>query len=156
MTIKEKIEKTEAQLKELRKQAKEAEVAEQKAQEQIAKLEALVPQVSDAIQALLNKAKLTLPAGKQIITTMGEVGLSTSILNAKFIKSGIANRGRKSIMFEGKQISWSQLCTIKNIARVESGSAHRDIYNKAREVHDIIEHECIIDGKKYPVSEVKQ
>jgi hypothetical protein len=59
-------------------------------------------------------------------------------------------------MFEGKQISWSQLCELKNIARVEGGSAHRDVYNKAREVHDTIEHECIIDGKKYPVSEIKQ
>jgi hypothetical protein len=71
----------------------------------------------------LNKAKITLPAGKQIITIVGEVGLSTSILNAKTMKSGIANRGMKSIIFEGKQISWSQLCEIKNIARVAGGSA---------------------------------
>jgi uncharacterized phage infection (PIP) family protein YhgE len=72
--IKEKIEKREAELQELKKQAKEAEVAERKAQEQAAKLEALSPQISDAIQTLLNKAKIALPAGKQIITTMGRSG----------------------------------------------------------------------------------
>ncbi len=153
--IKDKIEKREAELKELRKKAKEAELAEQKAAEQAAKLESLSPQVSEAIQTLLNKAKITLPAGKQIITIMGEVGLSTSIINQKTIKSGIANRGIKSINFDGKQISWSQLCTLKNVARVAGGSAHRDVYNKARQLHDGIEHECVIDGKKYPVSEVK-
>lgn len=153
--IKEKIEKREAELKELRKQAKEAEVAEQKAQEQAVKLEALSPQISDAIQALLNKAKIALPAGKQIITTQGEVGLSTSILNGKITKTGITDRGIKSISFEDKQISWAKLCELKNIARTPNGSAHRDAFNKARELHDSIQHECIIDGKKYPISEVK-
>lgn len=150
--IKDKIEKREAELKELRKQAKDAELAEQKAQEQAAKLETLSPQISEAIQALLNKAKITLPAGKSIITTISETGLSTSIINGKTRENHIGDRGRKSINYEGKQISWSQLCILKNINRLEGGSAHRDVYNKARELHDSIEHECAVDGKKYPVS----
>lgn len=131
-------------------------MAEQKAAEQAAKLEALSPQISDAIQNLLDKAKINLPAGKQIVTTIGQVGLSTSIINQKITKSsGIANRGMKSINFEGNQISWSQLCEFRNIDRTPNGSAHRDVYNKARELHDTIDHECIIDGIKYPVSERK-
>jgi hypothetical protein len=153
--IKEKIEKREAELKELRKQAKDAELAEQKAQEQAAKLEALSPQITDAIQALLNKAKISLPTCKSIITIMGDSGLTTTILNEKPKVNHIGDRGRKSIMFEGKQISWSQLCTLKNINRLEGGSAHRDVYNKARELHDSIEHVCIIDDVKYPVKETK-
>jgi len=150
-TLKAKAEKKEAEAKELKKQVKDAELAEQKAQEQAAKLEALSPQITEAIQTVLNQAKVTLPAGKQITITVGELGLSTSIVNGKSVKAGKGNGG-KAITFEGQQISWSKLCEIKNITRTPGGSAHRDVYNKAKDLHDSIHHECSIDHKVYPVS----
>lgn len=150
--LKQKLEKKEAELRELKKQAKEAELAQQRAQEEAAKLEALSPQITEAIQTVLNQAKVSLPQGKQIICTVGEMGLSTSIVNGKSVKTRTGNGGAKTITFEGQQTSWAGLCELKGIARTPSGSAHRDAYNKARDLHDSIEHECSIDGKTYPVS----
>lgn len=151
-TLKAKLDKKETEAKELRKQVKEAEVAEQKAQEQIAKLEVLSTDISEVVQTVLDKAKITLPVGKSITITVGELGLSTSIVNQKPVKTGRGNGGAKTITFEGQQTSWSGLCEIKNIVRTPRGSAHRDVYNKARDLHDTIQHECSIDGKTYPVS----
>jgi hypothetical protein len=151
-TLKAKAEKKEAELKEIRKQVKEAELAEQKKQEQVAKLQALSPQVSEAIQTILDKAQITLPVGKQIITTVDETGLSTSIVNQKSVKTRAGNGGAKAITYEGQQISWAKLCELKNITRTPSGSAHRDVYNRAKDLHDTIPHLCSIDGNEYPVS----
>jgi len=151
-TLKAKLDKKKAETKELEKQLKETEAAEQRAEEQAAELQALSPQVSEAIQTILDEAKITLPAGKQIITTVDEMGLSTSIVNSKPVKTGKGNGGTKGITFEGQQISWAKLCELKNIARTPSGSAHRDVYNKDRTLHDTIPHRCSIDGKEYPAS----
>lgn len=152
--LKAKLQKREEELKDLRKQVKDAELAEQKAAEEAAKLEALSPQVSQAIQDVLNKSGLTLPVGKQIVTIVGDTGLSTSIINGKVIRTsaGKGNGGAKAITYEGKQTSWAGLCELKGIARTPGGSAHRDVYNKARELHDSIQHECSVDGKVYPIS----
>lgn len=151
-TLKAKAEKKRAEAKEIEKQVKQAEAAELKTQEEIAKLEALSPQVSKAVQAILDEAQITLPVGKQIIVTVDEMGLSTSILNQKAAKTRTGNGGAKAITFEGQQISWAKLCEIKNIARTPSGSAHRDVFNRAKDLHDTIPHTCSIDGKTYPVS----
>ncbi len=151
-TLKAKLDRKKAETKELEKKVKEAEVAEMKAQEEIAKLVDLSSEVSDAVQAILDKVELTLPMGKQIIITADHMGLSTSILNQKVTKTRAGNGGVKAITFEGQQISWAKLCEIKNIARTPSGSAHRDVYNKAKDLHDTIEHQCSIDGKEYSVS----
>jgi hypothetical protein len=51
---------------------------------------------------------------------------------------------------EGQQMSWAKLCGLKNIVRTPGGSAHRDVYNKAKELHDSIEHQCVVDDKAYP------
>lgn len=151
-TLKAKLGKKEDEAKELKKQIKETEVAEQKAEGQIVKLEALSTDISEVVQTVLDKAKITLPTGKQITITVGELGLSTSIVNQKPVKTRTGNGGAKSITFEGKQTSWAELCQIKNITRTPGGSAHRDVYNKAKDLHDTIQHECSIDGKTYPVS----
>ena len=151
-TLKAKLDRKKAETKELEKKVKEAEVAEMKTQEEIAKLVDLSSEVTDAIQAILDKAQITLPLGKQIIITADHMGLSTSILNQKSVKATTGNGGMKAIIFEGEQISWAKLCELKNIARTPSGSAHRDVYNKARDLHDTIEHQCSIDGKEYPIS----
>lgn len=152
--LKGKLEKKEAELKALRQEVKAAEAAELKAREDTAKLEGIGPTIAEAIQKVLDKVKLTLPAGKQIITTVGEAGLLTSILNGKAVKAsaGKGNSGAKAISFDGKPTSWAGLAELKGVSRVASGSAHRDCYNKSRQLHDSIEHECSIDGKKYPVS----
>ena len=151
-TLKAKLDKKKAETKELEKKVKEAEAAEMKTQEEIAKLVDLSSEVTDAVQAILDKAELTLPMGKQIIITADHMGLSTSILNQKAAKTRAGNGGSKAIIFEGQQISWAKLCEIKNITRTPSGSAHRDVFNKAKDLHDTIEHHCSIDGKDYPVS----
>ena len=151
-TLKAKLDRKKSEAKELEKQVKEAEVAEMKAQEEIAKLVDLSSEVTDAVQAILDKVELTLPMGKQIVITADHMGLSTSILNQKAVRTKTGNGGAKAITFEGQQISWAKLCEIKNIARTPSGSAHRDVYNKAKDLHDSIEHKCSIDGKDYPVS----
>ena len=151
-TLKAKLDKKEAEAKEIKKQVREAELAEQKAQEQAAKLEALSPQISEAVQTVLNKVKLTLPAGKQIITTVGEMGLSTSIVNQKPVKTGRGGNRAKTITYKGEEISWARLCEIENIPRTPGGSAHRDVFNRAKELHDTVPHRCSIDGKTYPVS----
>ena len=151
-TLKAKLDRKKAEAKELEKKVKEAEVAEMKAQEEIAKLVDLSSQVTDAVQAILDKAELTLPMGKQIIITADHMGLSTSILNQKTAKTRTSNGGAKAITFEGDQMSWAGLCALKNITRTPSGSAHRDVYNKDKTLHDSIPHECSIDGKTYPVS----
>jgi len=149
-TLKAKLDKKKAETKELEKQVKEAEIAEQKKQEQVAKLEVLSTDISEAIRQLLEHAEVTLPIGKQIITTVDGTGLSTSILNQKAAKTRAGNGG--AITFEGDQMSWAGLCALKNITRTPSGSAHRDAYNKDRTLHDTIPHQCSIDGKEYPVS----
>ena len=151
-TLKAKLDRKKSETKELEKKVKEAEVAEMKAQEEISKLVDLSSEVTDAVQAILDKAQIILPIGKQIIITADHMGLSTSILNQKAAKTRAGNGGAKAITFEGEQISWAKLCEIKNIARTPSGSAHRDIFNKARDLHDTIEHQCSIDGKEYSVS----
>ena len=151
-TLKAKLDRKKSEAKELEKQVKEAEAAEMKTQEEIAKLVDLSSEVTDAVQAILDKAELTLPIGKQIIITADHMGLSTSILNQKAAKTRAGNGGAKNITFEGDQMSWAGLCALKNITRTPSGSAHRDAYNKDRTLHDTIPHQCSIDGKKYPVS----
>ncbi len=151
--LKTKLQKKEEETKQLKDEIKQRESAEKKAQEQAAKLEALSPQVSEAVEALLRKENVTLPEGKQILLVVGANGeLLTNILNSKPVKTGKGNGGTKAITFEGEQISWARLCEIKNIARTPGGSAHRDVFNKAKELHDSIEHDCSIDGKTYPVS----
>lgn len=151
-TLKAKLDKKKAETKELEKQLKDAEAAELKTREQAAKLEALSPQISEAIEAILKRENVTLPEGKQIISVVGSTGLLTNIVNSKPVKIRAGNGGAKAITFEGQQISWAKLCELKNVTRTPSGSAHRDVYNRAKDLHDSIEHECSIDGKKYPVS----
>jgi hypothetical protein len=151
-TLKSRLDKKETEAKELKKQVKEAELAEQKAQEQIAKLEALSADITEVVQTVLDKAKITLPVGKSITITVGELGLSTSIVNQKPVKTRKGNGGAKSITFEGQPTSWAELCHIKNITRTPEGSAHRDVYNRDKDLHDSIQHECSIDHKVYPVS----
>lgn len=151
-TLKAKLDRKEAEAKELKKQVKETELAEKQAEEQAAKLQALAPEVSQAIQDVLNKSGITLPEGKEIVTVVGNTGLLTSIVNGKPAKRGKGNGGAKTITFEGEQMSWAKLCEIKNIARTPSGSAHRDVFNKAKDLHDSIQHECSVDGKTYPVN----
>ena len=148
-TLKSRLEKREAEAKDLKRQIKEAESAQKQAEEFVAKLQTLSPQISDAIQAVLNQAQITLPEGKEIITVVGKTGLLTNIVNGKAIKTRKGNGGAKAIIFEGEEMSWAKLCEIKNIARTPGGSAHRDVYNKAKDLHDSIQHECSIDGKTY-------
>ncbi len=148
-TLKAKLDRKKSETKELEKQVKEAEVAEMKTQEEIAKLVDLSSEVTDAVQTILDKAKIILPLGKQIIITADHMGLSTSILNQKAARTVKGNGGTKAITFEGQQISWAKLCEIKNITRTPSGSAHRDVYNKDRSLHDAIPHLCTIDQINY-------
>ena len=150
--LKEKVEKKQSELRELQKKLKEEELAQKKAEEFIRKLETVSPEIGKAVQTVLDEAEVKLPEGKQIVITAGQAGLLTSIVNGKSVKTRTGNGGAKAITFEGQQTSWAGLCEIKNIARTPSGSAHRDVYNKAKELHDTIEHECSIDGKTYHVS----
>ena len=150
-SLKAKLDKKKAETKDLEKQIKDAEVAEIKIAEQAVKLEAIAPQVSEAVCAILKKEKITLPEGKQIILVVGANGeLLTNILDGKSVKTRAGNGGARAITYDGEQISWAKLCEIKNIARTPGGSAHRDVYNKAKELHDSIQHDCSIDNKTYP------
>lgn len=152
-SLKAKLDKKKAEAKEIEKLVKEAEAADLETQKLIAKLETLSVSINEAIQNILNQAEVKLPEGKQIITIVGSNGdLITNIIDGKPVRTKAGNGGAKTITFEGEQISWSKLCEIKNIARTPSGSAHRDVFNKARELHDSIPHQCQIDGKTYPVS----
>ena len=136
----------------MQKKLKEEELAQKKAEEFIRKLESVSPEIGKAVQTVLDEAEVKLPEGKQIVITAGQAGLLTSIVNGKSVKTRTGNGGAKAITFEGQEMSWAKLCEIKNITRTPGGSAHRDVYNRARELHDSIEHECSIDGKVYPVS----
>ena len=149
--LKEKVEKKQSEIKELQKKLKEEELVQKKAEEFIRKLETVSPEISKAVQMVLDEAELKLPAGKQIVIIAGQTGLLTNIVNGKFTKRGNGNGGARTITYEGEQISWAKLCEIKGITRIPSGSAHRDFYSKARELHDSIEHECSLDGKVYPI-----
>lgn len=151
-TMKAKLEKKEAEAKQLKKQLKEAELAEEKAKETLAKLEATKDGIKDAVQAVLSQAEVTLPEGKYITIMPNETGLAINLSDLKPARKGGGNGGAKAIVFEGNQISWAKLCEIKNIARTPGGSAHRDVYQKARELHDSIKHDCTIDNKVYPIS----
>ncbi len=92
-----------------------------------------------------------LPQEKQILIATSDAGITASIVDVKLTK-GVGNGGAKAITYEGEQISWAKLCELKGIARTPGGSAHRDVYNKARELHDSIPHDCAIDGATYPTS----
>ena len=63
-----------------------------------------------------------------------------------------SNGGAKSIDYQGQKISWAKLCDIKGIAKTQGGSDHSDVYNKARELHDSIQHDCSIDGIAHPTN----
>ena len=80
-----------------------------------------------------------------------DAGITASIVDVKLAKKA-GSGGTKAITYEGEQISWAKLCEIKAIARTPGGSAHRDVYNKARVLHDSITHDCAIDGGTYPAS----
>ena len=152
-TLKAKAEKKKAEAKDLEKQIKEAELAEKETEKLMSKLDTLSVDISKSVRQILDNVEITLPAGKQILTIADSNGeLSTSIVNSKTVKARSGNGGAKAITFEGEQISWAKLCEIKNVARTPSGSAHRDCYQKDRQLHDSIQHECSIDHKQYPVS----
>ena len=149
--LKTKLDKQKAQLKNIEKQLKVEEQAEQKRLEDAAKLDALCPDISTAIQDILDKSDITLSQEKQIVITTSDAGITASIVDIKLTKKA-GNGGAKAITYEGEQISWAKLCELKGVARTPGGSAHRDVYNKARELHDSIPHDCAIDGVTYPSS----
>ncbi len=147
--MKKKAERKQAELKDLQKKIKDEEQAKKKAEEMLKKLEAIMPEVAKGINAMFEKTGIELSEGNQIIISADENELIAHLIT-KPVRVGRGNGGVKAIMFEGQNISWSKLCTLKNIATTAGGSAHRDVFNKARELHDSIEHTCIIDGKVYP------
>ena len=151
--LKEKIEKKQAELKDLQKQIKEAEQAKKKTEELNGKLEAMKSEITQAVQAMFEKSGISLPDSKQIVITMTESGFITNMIETKTEREHTGNGGAKNITFEGNQISWAKLCDLKGIARTPSGSAHRDVYNKAKELHDSISHTCVYDGKTYPIAQ---
>lgn len=138
--LKEKADKKQAELKEVQKQIKEAELTQKKAEEFIQKLETISPEISKAVQEVLDKAKVKLPEGKQIIVTVGEMGLLTSIVNGKPVKTGRGGNGGKTIVYEGREMSWQQLADEKGID-TKGASAHKVIFLKDRALHDSIPHE---------------
>lgn len=150
--LKTRLEKGKAQLKDIEKQLKAEEQAAQKRLEDAAKLDALSPEISKAIEDILTQAGVTLPQEKQILVAINETGLSAKILEVKAAKGKGGNGGAKAITYEGEQMSWAKLCELKGVARTPGGSAHRDVYNKVRELHDSIPHDCAIDGVTYPTS----
>ena len=146
-----KIEKEQARIKALQDQLKAEKQAEKKRLENIAKLKSLSPEFSTAIQDILTKSDITLPQEKQIVITTSDAGITASIVDVKLAKKA-GTGGTKAIAYEGEQISWSKLCEIKAVVRTPGGSAHRDVYNKDRELHDSIAHDCVIDRGTYPNS----
>lgn len=151
-SLKTKLDKREAEAKQLKKELKEAELAEQREKANLAKLEAKKDEIKDAVEAVLSQAGVSLPEGKFITITVSESGVIVDVSDVKVARKGGGNGGAKSIVFEGQQISWAALCELKNIARTPGGSAHRDVFNKAKDLHDSIEHDCTIDDKVYPTS----
>jgi len=151
-TLKAKLEKREAEAKELKKQVKEAELAEHKAKENLAKLEANKDKIRDAVQTVLSQAGVSLPEDKAISITASETGLVVNLAELTSARKGGGNGGAKAITFEGQQMSWAKLCVIKGVSRTPGGSAHRDVYNRARNLHNSVPHECSIDRKVYPIS----
>ncbi len=151
--LKQKASKRQTESKEIQKQIKEEEAARKKAEEAIQKLSGLSSDIAKVVQNMLDKAGIALPEGKEIIIKGSETGLITNIIETKNARIGRGNGGVKAITYEGKNMSWSKLCDLKGIAKTLSGSAHRDVYNKAKEIHDSIPHVCIIDGKTYPVTQ---
>ena len=149
--LKTKLDKQKAQLKDIEKQLKVEEQAEQQRLENIAKLEALCPDISKAINDILAKSDITLPQEKQIVIATSDAGITASIVDVKLAKKA-GTGGTKAITYEGEQISWAKLCEHKGVVRTPGGSAHRDVYNKGRELHDSITHDCAIDGGTYPNS----
>ncbi len=140
-TLKAKAEKKEAELKELKKQVKDVELAEQKAKENLAKLEASRDVIRDAVQVVLDKAGVSLPEGKSITITPNETGLVANVSDLKPARKGGGNGGgAKTIVYEGREMSWHQLADEKGID-TKGASAHKVIFLKARELHDSIPHE---------------
>lgn len=149
--LKLKITILEKKLEQLKEQIKELMKDDEKEKETLTKLGAISHYISEVVQAVLGAAEITLPEGKQIIVTnTGEKGLSITVGNGKATRTARGG-GAKRIVFEGQPMRWAKLCQLKNIARTPGGSAHRDVYAKAKELHNSIEHECVIDGKKYPI-----
>ena len=138
--LKQKLQKKEAELRELKKQAREAELAEQKANENLAKLEAKKDEIRDAVQAVLNQASVVLPSGKSITITPSETGLVIDVSDLKQARKGGGNGGAKTIVYEGKEMSWQQLADEKGID-IKGASAHKVIFLKARQLHDSIPHD---------------
>ena len=150
--LKMKMDRKQAELKELQKQIKESEQEQKQAEEMLAKLDAIIPEIAKGIQEILDKAGIKLPEGKRIIIENGETGLMTSIVNTGIIRKPKGNGGAK-IIYEGQELSWSKLCGLAGIEKTQGGSAHRDVYNKNRELHDSIQHQCSVDGKAYPIAQ---
>lgn len=138
--LKEKVDKKQSEIKELQKKLKEEELAQKKAEEFIRKLEAVSPEIGTAVQAVLDEAEVKLPAGKQIVIIAGQAGLLTNIVNGKFTKRGNGNGGAKTIVYEGKEISWQQLADEKGID-TKGASAHKVIFLKDKPLHDSVPHE---------------
>jgi len=138
--LKDKLEKKEAELKDLKKKVKDAELAEQKAQENLAKLEAKKDEIRDAVQAVLDQASVVLPSGKSITITPSQTGLIADVSDLKQARKGGGNGGAKTIIYEGREMSWQQLADEKGID-TKGASAHKVIFLKARQLHDSIPHE---------------
>lgn len=138
--LKDKLQKKEAELKDLKKKVKDTELAEQKAQENLAKLEAKKDEIRDAVQVILDQAGMVLPSGKSITITPSETGLIADVSDLKQARKGGGNGGAKTIIYEGKEMSWQQLADEKGID-IKGASAHKVIFVKARQLHDSIPHE---------------
>ena len=150
--LKARMDRKQAELKELQKQIKEREQEQKQTEEMLAKLDTLSLEIGSGIQDILDKGGIKLPDGKKIIIENGETGLQTSIVDIGKIHKLKGNGGAK-IIYESQELSWSKLCGLAGIEKTQSGSAHRDVYNKNRELHDSIQHQCQVDGKAYPIAQ---
>lgn len=144
--LKTKLDKQAESLKTLKEQIEQEELGELQQQEFANKVVDLQEQLKPAIVDVIEAVGVDFPMGRTVTIDVyrkdDEYTISVSALvkpAAKTRSGGNGGRGRETIMFEGKKLSWSQLADLKGIS-YGGGSAHKAIFTQDKELHDSIEH----------------
>ena len=144
-SLKTKQEALKKQIEETKAKIKAEEQAQRKAEEQAKKLDEVCSAIAAEVQAMLDKAGLTLPQGQQIVISVGDAGLQAQIFNSKTPvprRKGAGVSARETVMLpSGEKTTWAGICRKEGLDYTGT-SAHRVVADKRVELHDGIEHEC--------------
>ncbi len=149
--LKTKLDKLSSAQKDIEKLIADAELDAIREEEFNAKSAAVLTDIAQYAQRVFDARGLAMPDGKVVV-----IGVTDGIWTAGRRDASVARKagepkaagagggtgkGRTTITYEGKQMSWAQFCDLKG-GDYGAGSAHKYAYDHFKEEHDKVVHEC--------------